>query len=210
MKKKLLCLALSFTMLLAPGATVFAATSGEATVQNTNVETSEDLHNLITELKAQNDAEDFEKKVEKAREQIKAEEEAKAKKKAEEKKKKAEAKKKLRQEIVDYADQFVGNPYVYGGNSLTNGIDCSHFVYQVLENCGVSTGGYTSSAGWRTKGKAVDGLENAKAGDVICYEGHVAIYDGEGGIVEALGAKWGITHYRSATCKTILAIRRFV
>ena len=83
MKKKLLCLALSFTMLLAPGATVFAATSGEATVQNTNVETSEDLHNLITELKAQNDAEDFEKKVEKAREQIKAEEEAKAKKKAE-------------------------------------------------------------------------------------------------------------------------------
>ena len=49
----------------------------------------------------------------------------------------------------------------------------------------------------------------AKAGDVICYSGHVAIYDGNGGIVEAKGTKWGITHDRRANCKTILAIRRF-
>ena len=113
--------------------------------------------------------------------------------------------------IVAYADQFVGNPYVWGGNSLTNGIDCSHFVYQVLKNCGVYSGGYVTSAGWRSQGRAVSGgISNAQAGDVICYSGHVAIYDGHGGIVEAKGSKWGITHDRSATHTTILAIRRFI
>ena len=113
--------------------------------------------------------------------------------------------------IVAYADQFVGNPYVWGGNSLTNGIDCSHFVYQVLKNCGVYSGGYVTSAGWRSQGRAVTGgISNAQAGDVICYSGHVAIYDGYGGIVEAKGSKWGITHDRSATHTTILAIRRFI
>lgn len=111
--------------------------------------------------------------------------------------------------IVAYADQFVGNPYVWGGNSLTNGIDCSHFVYQVLKNCGVYSGGYTTSAGWRYLGSPVGSLSEARAGDVICYSGHVAIYDGSGGIVEAKGSAWGITHDRSATCNTILAIRRF-
>ena len=111
--------------------------------------------------------------------------------------------------IVAYADQFVGNPYVWGGNSLTNGIDCSHFVYQVLKNCGVYSGGYVTSSGWRSQGRAVSSLSEAQAGDVICYSGHVAIYDGAGGIVEAKGSAWGITHDRSATCKTILAIRRF-
>ena len=113
--------------------------------------------------------------------------------------------------IVAYADQFVGNPYVWGGNSLTNGIDCSHFVYQVLKNCGVYSGGYVTSAGWRSQGRAVTGgISQAQAGDVICYSGHVAIYDGHGGIVEAKGSKWGITHDRSATHTTILAIRRFI
>ncbi len=112
-------------------------------------------------------------------------------------------------DIVAYADQFVGNPYVWGGNSLTNGIDCSHFVYQVLKNCGVYSGGYVTSAGWRSKGRPVASLSEARAGDVICYSGHVAIYDGHGGIVEAKGSKWGITHDRSASHATILAIRRF-
>lgn len=111
--------------------------------------------------------------------------------------------------IVAYADQFVGNPYVWGGNSLTNGIDCSHFVYQVLKNCGVYSGGYLTSGGWRSAGSPVSSLSEARAGDVICYSGHVAIYDGYGGIVEAKGSRWGITHDRSATCNTILAIRRF-
>ena len=111
--------------------------------------------------------------------------------------------------IVAYEDQFVGNPYVWGGNSLTNGIDCSHFVWQVLKNTGAYSGGYTTSAGWRSLGKPVSSLSEARAGDVICYSGHVAIYDGYGGIVEAKGSKWGITHDRRADHTTILAIRRF-
>lgn len=111
--------------------------------------------------------------------------------------------------IVAFAEQFIGNPYVWGGNSLTNGIDCSHFVYQVLRHCGVYAEGYVTSAFWREKGQPVASLAEAKAGDIICYSGHVAIYDGKGGIVEARGSKWGITHNRAADFTTILAIRRF-
>lgn len=112
--------------------------------------------------------------------------------------------------IADYADQFVGNPYAWGGNDLQNGIDCSHFIYQVLKNCNVYDGGYLTCKQWEEKGVAVDGLENAKAGDVICYYGHIAFYDGNGGIIEAKGSKWGITHDRSAEFSKITAIRRFV
>lgn len=112
--------------------------------------------------------------------------------------------------IVAYAKQFVGNPYVWGGNSLTNGIDCSHFVWQVLRNCGVYSGGYTTSAGWRNRGNPVGSLSQAQAGDVICYSGHVAIYDGNGRIVEAQSSSAGITCNRSVSCSPILAIRRFV
>lgn len=111
--------------------------------------------------------------------------------------------------IVAFAEQFIGNPYVWGGNSLTDGIDCSHFVYQVLKHCGVYEEGYVTSAGWRVKGQPVASLAEAKAGDIICYSGHVAIYDGKGGIVEAKGSRWGITHDRKADFTTILAIRRF-
>lgn len=111
--------------------------------------------------------------------------------------------------IVAFAEQFIGNPYVWGGNSLTNGIDCSHFVYQVLRHCGVYAEGYVTSLGWREKGQPVSSLAEAKAGDIICYSGHVGIYDGKGGIVEARGSKWGITHNRPADFTTILTIRRF-
>lgn len=93
--------------------------------------------------------------------------------------------------IINFADQFVGNPYVWGGDSLTNGIDCSHFVYEVLSRCGVYDGEYTTSYGWRSLGEEVKSLEDAKAGDVVCYEGHVALYDGDGSIVEAKGANGG-------------------
>ena len=111
--------------------------------------------------------------------------------------------------IVAYAEQFIGYPYVWGGNSLTGGIDCSHFVSQVLKNCGVYHEGYVTSLGWRTKGEPVASLAEAQAGDIICYSGHVAIYDGNGGIVEAKGSRWGITHDRRADHAAILAIRRF-
>lgn len=112
--------------------------------------------------------------------------------------------------IVSYAKQFVGNPYVWGGNSLTNGIDCSHFVWQVLRNCGAYSGGYRTSAGWRSLGRPVASLSQAQAGDVICYSGHVAIYDGNGRIVEAQSSSAGITCNRRADSSPILAIRRFV
>ena len=111
--------------------------------------------------------------------------------------------------IVAYADQFLGNPYVWGGNSLTNGCDCSHFVYLVLRNTGAYGGGYATSGEWAYLGTKVSSLSEARAGDVIVYSGHVAIYDGNGGIVEAKGSAYGITHDRSATCKSIVAIRRF-
>ena len=112
-------------------------------------------------------------------------------------------------DIIDYADQFLGNPYVYGGNSLTDGIDCSHFVWQVLSNTGHYEGDYTTSDGWANLGESVSSLDNAVAGDVIVYSGHVAIYDGEGGIVQAQGSEAGITHSRDADYKDIIAIRHF-
>ena len=111
--------------------------------------------------------------------------------------------------IVNYACQFVGCPYVWGGNSLTHGCDCSHFVWNVLRNCGVYSGPYLTSGGWAGVGTPVPSLSQAQAGDVIVYSGHVAIYDGNGMIVEAKGAAYGITHNRSASYKGIVAIRRF-
>ena len=111
--------------------------------------------------------------------------------------------------IVQFALQWVGNPYVWGGNSLTNGIDCSHFVWQCLTHCGVYNGPYAPSGEWRSLGQPVADLAHAKAGDVLCYAGHVAIYDGNGMIVEAKNETAGITHDRSADCRPILAIRRF-
>lgn len=107
--------------------------------------------------------------------------------------------------VADYALQFVGNPYVYGGTSLTNGADCSGFVMSVYANFGVSLP--HSSASDRTQGYAVDGLENAQPGDLICYSGHVALYIGNGQIVHASNSKTGII-VSNAGYRKILAIRR--
>ena len=115
----------------------------------------------------------------------------------------------LGRKIVEYADQFIGCPYVWGGNSLTNGCDCSHFVHLVLLNCGAYSGGYMTSGYWPYAGQPVNSLAEARAGDIVCYSGHVGIYDGAGLIVEARGSAYGIVHYRPATCKPIVAIRRF-
>ena len=112
-------------------------------------------------------------------------------------------------DIVSYANEFVGNPYVYGGSSLINGIDCSHFVYQVLTNTGYYDGEYVTSTNWANLGSSVSSLGEAVAGDVIVYSGHVAIYDGQGGIIQAQSPSAGITNNRSADSSTILAIRRF-
>lgn len=107
--------------------------------------------------------------------------------------------------VAQYALQFVGNPYVYGGTSLTNGADCSGFVLSVYANFGVSLP--HSSAADRSQGSRVDGLENAAPGDLICYSGHVALYIGNGQIVHASNKKTGIIVSR-ADYRQILAVRR--
>ena len=107
--------------------------------------------------------------------------------------------------VAQFALQFVGNPYVYGGTSLTNGADCSGFVMSVYSNFGVSLP--HSSGGDRSVGAAVDGLANAQPGDIICYSGHVAIYIGGGQIVHASTAKTGIK-VSNADYRTVLAVRR--
>lgn len=107
--------------------------------------------------------------------------------------------------VAEYACQFVGNPYVWGGTSLTNGADCSGFVMSVYSNFGVSLP--HSSTADRTQGYAVDGLANAQPGDLVCYSGHVAIYIGDGQIVHASSSKTGII-ISNADYKKVLAVRR--
>jgi len=107
--------------------------------------------------------------------------------------------------VIDYATQFVGNPYVYGGSSLTNGTDCSGFVMSVYSNFGVSLP--HSSSALRSKGYDVGGLQNAQPGDIVCYSGHVGLYVGNGQIVHASTSKTGII-VSSATYRNILTVRR--
>ncbi len=107
--------------------------------------------------------------------------------------------------VAKYAIQFIGNPYVWGGESLTNGVDCSGFVMKVYEHFGVELP--HSSAADRHQGYAVIGLENALPGDLICYSGHVALYIGDGQIVHAASEKSGIK-VSNADYRQILAIRR--
>ncbi len=91
--------------------------------------------------------------------------------------------------MVAYALQFVGNPYVWGGTSLTNGCDCSGFTMQVYAHFGYSLPHYSGSQA--SCGVGVS-YANAQEGDLICYSGHVGIYIGSGKMVSALGAKYGI------------------
>ena len=109
-------------------------------------------------------------------------------------------------EVASYALQFVGNPYVFGGTSLTNGADCSGFVMSVYANFGV--GLPHSSKADRSVGYEVEGgLANAQAGDIVCYSGHVALYIGNGQIVHASTSKTGII-VSNANYKTPITVRR--
>ena len=116
----------------------------------------------------------------------------------------AERKQAQRQAVVDYACQFIGNPYVWGGTSLTNGADCSGFVQSVYAHFGVSLP-RTSSA-QRSAGYAVSYSE-VQPGDIICYNGHVGIYSGNGQIVNAQDPAHGIG-ISPATYTSIVTVRR--
>ena len=114
----------------------------------------------------------------------------------------------LRSEIVTYALQFVGNPYVYGGTSLTNGADCSGFTMSVFAHFGISTG--RSSRDQAAKGKEV-AVSAVQPGDLLFYASgnyinHVALYIGNGQVIHASTAKSGIkispSNYRTP-CKAV-------
>lgn len=179
---------------------------------------------------AQKDAAAYTKTVEKKNEEIrKANAEAARKKAQEEAKKKAAAANNKKppvsnntysgpgglkssggsargREIADYGLKFLGNPYVYGGTSLTNGADCSGFVQQVYRNFGYSLP--RTSTDQRSVGREV-AYSDAQPGDIICYAGHVAIYIGNGQIVHASTPATGIK-IGNATYRTILTVRRVV
>ena len=108
--------------------------------------------------------------------------------------------------VANYALQFVGNPYVYGGSSLTNGTDCSGFVMSVYSNFGIGLP-HSSSADRKVGYEVEGGLANAQPGDLICYSGHVALYIGNGQIVHASTAKTGII-VSNAGYRQALAVRR--
>ena len=109
------------------------------------------------------------------------------------------------QAVVDYARQFLGNPYVSGGNSLTNGTDCSGFVKGVYAAFGINLP--RTSSEQRSVGYAVS-LSEIQLGDIVCYSGHVGIYAGNNTLIHASNEKTGITLTSPVTYRSVLAVRR--
>lgn len=110
------------------------------------------------------------------------------------------------QAIVDYACQFIGNPYVWGGTSLTDGADCSGFVQSVFAHFGISLPRTTYD---QINAGVEVSYDQAMPGDLICYDGHIGIYIGNGQIVNAQNPEHGIG-ISPATYTTILSVRRIV
>lgn len=110
-------------------------------------------------------------------------------------------------DVVNYAMQFVGKPYVWGGKDPNTGADCSGFTSYVYAHFGISIPSFSGAQ--RSCGQEVS-YANAQAGDLICYAGHVAIYMGGGKIVHAKGTVYGIVGNDNATYKTIITVRRLL
>lgn len=109
------------------------------------------------------------------------------------------------QSVVNYASQFLGNPYVYGGTSLTSGADCSGFVMSVYAHFGVSLP--HSSSALRGAGYGVS-YDSMQPGDIICYDGHVAIYAGGNTVIHASNPADGIKYTSPANYRPVVAVRR--
>lgn len=110
-------------------------------------------------------------------------------------------------DVVNYAMQFVGKPYVWGGKDPNTGADCSGFTSYIYAHFGISIPSFSGAQ--RSCGQEVS-YANAQAGDLICYAGHVAIYMGGGKIVHAKGTAYGIVGNDNATYKTIITVRRLL
>lgn len=159
---------------------------------------------MVSQAESQQEEEAFvyaESKEEEAA-RLQAEAEEAARKAAEE----AAAKAQTGQAIVDYACQFIGNPYVWGGTSLTEGADCSGFVQSVFAHFGISLPRTT----WDMENVGTPvSYDQAVAGDLILYDGHVGIYMGNGEIVNAINSQRGIG-ILPATYTNILTVRRLI
>ena len=159
---------------------------------------------MVSQTESQQEEEAFvyaESKEEEAA-RLQAEAEEAARKAAEE----AAAKAQTGQAIVDYACQFIGNPYVWGGTSLTEGADCSGFVQSVFAHFGISLPRTT----WDMENVGTPvSYDQAVAGDLILYDGHVGIYMGNGEIVNAINSQRGIG-ILPAKYTNILTVRRLI
>lgn len=195
-------------------ASLFELEQEQAALDEMIAEKQKEQEDFETKLaKAKQEAAAYKAKIKQQNSEIKKLEEEAARKAAEEAKKKDPASiisssggSASGKEIASYACKFVGNPYVYGGTSLTNGADCSGFTMSVYKAFGYSIP--RTSTAQRSAGKGVTYAE-AQPGDIICYAGHVAIYLGGGRIVHASTPATGIK-YGNATYKEILAVRRIV
>ena len=109
-------------------------------------------------------------------------------------------------QVIAFALKFVGNPYRFGGTSLTKGADCSGFIMSIYAHFGVNLP--RTSKAMRKAGCQVASLKTAKPGDILCYKGHVALYMGGNRIVHASNKKYGICIRNNAAYKKIITIRR--